>query len=411
MRKYLRIRLKLILFQVPRVLLISLLLLLFVAVFAAHMLSDRESDERNEKISLGIVGNLEESRTLRLGLYALETFDQSQHTVELLPMSEEEARKALHQGEISAYILIPDDFITAVGSYADDHPIRYVTTDGAAGIGAQLIDEIISALSTLLLDTQSAVYGMQRIVYSIDETAPVDQLGDQMIVRYGTLAFGRENLYALHLIGETDELSLSGEITVGMLTLFLFLWGIALYPLYTGEDPRMYGLLKTRLATGGLKQISCEITAQLLLQLLCVSLIGLVLYAGNQFSGFVKELTLFSLTDFALFLLRLIPALILISVMHRFVYEAFSSTLTRMTGIFVFSILMGYLSGFFYPTYYFPELITKTGALLPAGAVRSYMAALMLRHSEGLAFAKMLGWTLFFLGITTALRRRKICAG
>ena len=164
MKQYLYLEWKRALKLLPTIVLIDLILLVLSGLIGVQLAKNQQGDEAQQKVRMGIVGDIEASPELRLGLYALENFDHSKYVVDLLPMEEEEAKEAIMSGQINAYFIIPEGFVESVGSYADDKPIRYVSTDGAVTIGTQQVDEIVESLASMLTEVQSSIYGMQLIV-------------------------------------------------------------------------------------------------------------------------------------------------------------------------------------------------------------------------------------------------------
>ena len=124
MKRYLYIEWKRALRLLPTIALIDLILLVLSGMIGVQLAKNQQGDEAQQKVRMGIVGDIEASPELRLGLYALENFDHSKYVVDLLPMEEEEAKEAIMSGKINAYFIIPEGFVESVGSDADEKPIR-----------------------------------------------------------------------------------------------------------------------------------------------------------------------------------------------------------------------------------------------------------------------------------------------
>ena len=71
------------------------------------------SDDSKQKVQIGVVGDVTDTY-LEWGLYALENMDDTRYTVDFYTMTEKEARKKLENGELPAYIRIPEGFAESV---------------------------------------------------------------------------------------------------------------------------------------------------------------------------------------------------------------------------------------------------------------------------------------------------------
>ena len=321
MKQYLYLEWKRALKLLPTIALIDLILLVLSGLIGVQLAKNQQGNEAQQKVRMGIVGDIEASPELRLGLYALENFDHSKYVVDLLPMEEEEAKEAIMSGKINAYFIIPEGFVESVGSYADDKPIRYVSTDGAVTIGTQQVDEIVASLASMLTEVQSSIYGMQLIVSSAREGLRVDILGDEMLLRYGEVFLEREDYLDLETIGVRDELSITGGIGTGIFILFLLLSGISLAPLYLKDQKPFYQLLKIRNGVGAFRQVFSILIVHSVLVMMEATFVCVVLYAVCQKIGFIGELEILSGLE-ALRVLASLPIIvILISLMHLVIYE------------------------------------------------------------------------------------------
>ena len=68
---------------------------------------------------------------------------------------------------------------------------------------------------------------------------------------------------------------------------------------------------------------------------------------------------------------------------------------------------MGYVSGYFYPKTFFPEIVQKIGEIIPSGVAFSYIGASVTGKETGVYYLLMLVYTVAFLGIAMAARQQK----
>ena len=408
MKQYLLLEWKRALRLLPTIAVIDLILLILTGAIGAQLIKNQQGSEDQQKVRLGLVGDIEASPELRLGLYALENFDNSKYTVEMVPMEEEEAKNGIMLGKINAYLVIPEGFVEAVGSYADDKPIRYVSTDGVVSIGTQQVDEIVDSLASMLTEVQSSIYGMQLIVSGAREGLRVDILGDEMLLRYGEVFLNREDYYELKTIGIRDELSISGRIGTGVYILFLLLSGISLAPLYLKDHKPLYQLLKIRSGIGPVRQVVSGLIVHCALLLMEAFFVATVTYIACKATGFIKELEILSGGQALTVFISLLPVLILIGLMQYLVFEGIRSIQGSLLLIFMLSIFLGYFSGCLYPLSFFPAVFQDLVLYQPVGASLMYTGERVLTRFSPLAMVSCLVWIAGLFGLCILARGRRI---
>ena len=408
MRRFLHLEWKRALRLLPTIALIDLILLILSGAIGAQLIQNQQGDESQQKVRLGLVGDIDAAPELKLGLYALENFDNSKYTVELLPMTEEEAKSGIMSGRVNAYFLIPDGFVESVGAYADDKPIRYVSTDGVVTIGTQQVDEIVESLASMLIEVQSSIYGMQLIVSGAREGLRVDILGDEMLLRYGGAFLEREDYLDVQTIGIRDELSITGGIGTGIFVLFLLLSGISLAPLYLKDQKPLYQLLKMRSGIGGVRQILSALIVHSALLMMEGLVVGAVTYFVCKRTGLIGELQNLSGMEALKVLALIIPVVVLISLTQLIIYEGIRSVQGSLILIFMLSIFLGYFSGCLYPISFFPEIFQKLPLYQPVGASILYIGQCLLKQFHLPALCSILIWCLGLFGLCVLARERRI---
>jgi len=136
-----------------------------LAVFSMMVRQDAIAPE-NQKFQVGMVGTAGDTM-VQMGLAALKSFDSSQMSMEIVEMTEPEARAALEKGAIGAYIVIPEDFVDEAMT-GHILPLKFVSTTGAASVVSVFKEEVTEVISLLLLESQRGVYGMQGAMKAQD---------------------------------------------------------------------------------------------------------------------------------------------------------------------------------------------------------------------------------------------------
>lgn len=401
----------------PRILGMTLVLGLLISLFGWQMIKSRMSDEGNSRVKIGVVGDVESQLYLRMGLYYLQNLDESQFSVEFIQMTEEEAQEALMGAKLQAYVVIPDGFEEAVGSYADDKPLRYVSTEGAVGIGSVLSGEIADAVSTLLSESQNSIYGMQTYLRERTDLSEYELalLGDEMIVRYAQMAAAREELFEIELIGKKDELSIIGYFIAAAIVLFLMMWGVCACPLYAeAKNSAGAGALESLLTARGIRpiwQVLGETAGYLTVTFLSVLLVWVVLFAVVRVAGLdLRELGMWNDLDFLKIFLAMIPMMLMFASLQFLIIEASGQLFGSMLAILLGTVLLGYLGGCFYPISYFPVFMQNIAPWMPSGAAREYFGECMLGRFDVRGFVYMMAVFMLATLVSILLRRKKVGA-
>lgn len=372
-----------------------------------HMLMDMESaDEQKKKVQVGIVGDVE-GNYLGMGIYALQTMDNSRFVVDFHNMTEEEARRELEAGKLSVYVRIPDDFLESV-LIGENKPLTYVTTAGTAGLGAALIEELTETISTLLCETQSAIYGMQSLMIKHGLDEQMGTMTDNLNLQYIQFVFDRDRLYELEILGTPGGLSLEGYYLCAIIVLFLMFWGINGSVLFGKRDVE----LSRMLAAGNVRaagQAGGEFAAYTIFMSIGFFVAaGILAVAGRMASLSVGEWRMAGYGEIFLFLVETLPVICMFSAMQLFLYELVSGIVNGVLLQFVCAVCIGYLSGCFYPSWFFPESVQKIAGILPGGVgVRYLGACLQGRLSAGEILTPLL-FAAVFWGMTALLRWNRI---
>ncbi|MDE5716525.1 MAG: hypothetical protein K2I53_02700, partial [Lachnospiraceae bacterium] len=107
---------------------------------------------------------------------------------------------------------------------------------------------------------------------------------------------------------------------------------------------------------------------------------------------------------FLAFLPVLFPAAVMFAAMQFFLFEAAEGIVNGILSQLICGIGMGYLSGYFYPSAFFPEKMRVLGAFLPSGAAARFVQAGALGKIPAAAWAAVFVWLVVFLGLTMMVR-------
>ena len=91
------------------------------------------------------------------------------------------------------------------------------------------------------------------------------------------------------------------------------------------------------------------------------------------------------------------PAILLVCSFILIVYELFGDGVGGMLFIFFSTVIMGFISGFFYPSSYFPEWVQYLGRFLPTGVLFDYVSACISGQNIFAPLINILLYTFAFL--------------
>ena len=398
---YLRCQAKRALRVLPQMLGLSLLLLA-VGMLLGQMLTQRAQQDESKKITrVGVVADRSLDFIDQI-FDGLENFDASCFALEFVFMEEKEALERLRAKELSAYIVVPDDFVISV--YAGNvNPVRYVTLSGASGTTAQLVTEVAQAISRVFLEAESALVGARRFVEERLPQVDADTSDWALADRYTALTLSRDRFYRVELLGYAASLSTESYYFCGIGTLFLMLWAISCSPLFSRRSRELCRVLTVR-GLDPLRQVLCEFVPFLVLMLIGL---GCILAASGVFFRLygAEPPSMDSLRSFRVWPVLLCQVLMLCA-MEFFLYEVESAPVEGILLQFLSAVAQGYICGCVYPYSFFPKGIRVLGSLLPAGvAIRSFTG---IFSGEGGMWVFAALYALGFLALSVLLRRYRL---
>lgn len=406
---YFKLQLKRALKIYPAIFIITAITIACIAVSCCVLLNNSNEGEDKQKVSVGIVGDIDKTY-LGIGMYALENIDSSRFFIDFPEMdSEEEAIKALKNREISGYVYIPADFIQGI-FYGRNTPAKYVMLSSADGFGSVLTSEITQVVSGMVTESQNGIYSMQQLAGDYGKKAGLSKHIDALNIEYLKMVLNRNSSYNLNILGIADTLSTGGYYLCGILLFFLLIWGISCNKLLASKNLS----LARSLNASGMKpvhQMVCEYSAFLVVTFFTLQLLAVIfgfVVTDNSFG--VPELVSAGVSSSVAFVFKMLPVIIMITMMHTAFYELVSGPISSVLVQFLIAIGLGYISGCFYPNYFFPDTVQKIAAILPSGTGFSYLRKLLSDTLELKDFILPVIYTLLF-GMTALFARKRRMAG
>ncbi len=395
--KYFSAQAKRFLSVVPYVLLLSAILLLCLLIGFSQT-ADSEA-EKQRKYELAIVGKPSDVY-LNLGIAALQNLDNTRFAINLQLMESQEAEAALERGELDAYIIIPDEFVDNALS-GDVGKLSFVTLPTAVGAIDYVKEELLSAVSTIMVESQKGAYGTAQAGKELARL-PYYDTATNTTFSYVDLILSRGKLYEADTLGVAGGLSLLPSVLCGVLLFLILLLSIGFAPVFARNDTSFHRLLAAS-RFGAIPQVLCEYSA------FFISLgIAAALLFGALFGFGGEMLTSVTAAEFdSDFFTALVLITAVFAAMQFLIYELTDGVAAGALAQFITSVALCYFCGCFYPIYFFPDAIQLIAPCLPAGAAHSLLAGAISGRDIFPQLLILSGYGVLFLCLSILLRYRK----
>lgn len=403
MKKYFSLQLKRVFRYFPYVLAVSLVLFLAVAVALWGLLSANEDKSENTKVKIGIAGSMEDEM-VQMGLRTFESFDDTKYSLELLQLEETEAASALSRGEISAYVVVPEDFAQQA-LRGNIMPVRFVTTAETTDIVTLFKNEILDLITDILVTSQKGTYGIGDALRDQGYGDLAGEHINKISLKYLAMALSRTDGVVVEELGIQNALPTSAYYVCSLLIFFLLLSGLPFAGLYCKKNRSLSALLHSRGVSDG-AQVGGEFLALALGLLALVGAVLCGLWVAFRFIDTSELSEIISADGGCPFLAFLLPVL-MITAFSYMIFELSGTVIGGILAHFFLTVGLCYLSGCFYPLYAFPQGVQKVASFLPVCVLREQMAQFFTGESSLIPGLKVLAYTAAFLGIAVISKRCK----
>lgn len=397
---YFLLSLKKALKKYPSILIITLSMVLGIALTAIMIIRGDASTDKKMAYSIGVVGDTSET-FFDVGIDVIK----SKLYIDLITMTEDDAKKALEQDKITGYLKIPKNFIHDIASMKNT-PAEFYITNKPNTLGTVLTREVIDTVSVYVIESQRVASGLRSFIKSnkLPRGNSVDEISSRLLKNI----LVRSKLYEPEYIGVADNLSTGGYYLVGLLLFLMLLWGISCSVLLIKKDLSLSQFMYSR-GIGITRQVSSEYAVYLLTSF--VTLIAVTTIFGIVTSYFdigIIETDGVGISGCIRYIIRILPAITAICAMQFFMYEVVFGTVSSILLQFLSSLILAYLTGCFYPNHFFPETIRSVVNILPPGVAFDYMRKALISEFDFKSFFILVGYTVFFVTASYVVRNWKM---
>lgn len=359
---YQLLQLKRIFRKLPLLLIFSLLFFTAVGIMAAVF------SHGEKKYTVALAGNTEDPY-LKFAVDALQRMDSSRFSIDLVLMSEEEARKQLSADEINAYVNVPDGFIESINNGSNNLRIEFVSNEGGEAFNDIVKNEIAQIISTLVVHSQSGIFSMQYFLRRYGKPSMFNALTYELNIKYVDWVLSRSSFYTLEHTGFSSSVSMAGYLICSILVFFIMSLGTAASFFFVNRQQSLEVLLKSR-RLSFFRQITAEGISYYLFVLLNFLIAVIIIYAASVFKLLpVREWQKYGSSSS----LRQIAAAGLlvcavISSMELFFYEVVRGKLSSVLLASTMTLILCWTGGCFYPVSFFPDELQSVLSASPVSA-------------------------------------------
>ncbi len=371
--------------------------LTIAGIYGIFALKIGTTSKSQSRIGVGIVGSIE-NKYMKLGVEMLNNMDASRFSIKFINMDETAAKKSLKAGEIIGYFKIDKDFIEALEK-GENRPVEYISS--GAGMISALSKEVASVFSTLLVNSERAIYATDNYLIDHPQVYNRERANTEFNIELLKNVMSRGKIYDVKSIDTVSGLSDADNYICGMSVLFMMLTGLGLGGLLCDKNESLLRVLKSRGLSYGDSLIADMFVISLYIILTVLIFTGGMALTGAILPGNHNFVNLFEYCKDIVFLS------VMFASMHLFIYEIIYKRVVAVLAELLLSISLGYIGGCIYPISFFPDIIRKLSIFLPSGAGIQVLSDGMGYSVDIFCFIIILLYSILFIGGVYALRNKR----
>ena len=378
----------------PWVLAAAVLLSLCAAAAGGAMVQLNTQSDKGQKYRVALCAT-EEDPLLKLGVEALKTLDDTRFSVELLMLEESAARQALRNGELDAFVILPEGFLQSA-LHGDVPTIPFVTTPGGSAVGQLFREQITGIIADLLLSAQKGSYGAYFALADngLEELALAGL--NELCLEYILLALNRGSALQVQILGVGSGVDLLEYLTCGLTVTVIFLLCLPFTSMLACKDTAVHQMLAAK---------GCPVGWQALADFICpaagMCAVTACVFAVMALAGLESCVSW----------LDAMPVALLAAAMSYFVCAWTAEHVSGVLAQFALAAGMCFVSGCLYPVYFFPPAVQEMGKWLPAGICREFLCGCVTENGDPLVGWLLAGFTVCFVLLGIGIRSWRILAG
>lgn len=348
-RIYFGLQLKTVIKMLPVILLgtvVFSVLLLGGVLAADKMLAGQQ---QSSVMNVALVVN-DDNKYTEIAINMLVNEENIKELCSFTEMSEADAIAELSTGQVTAAVVIPENFLAGVLN-GTNIPARIILPDGNGFSRSLAFRELVSAGASDLATAQAAIYAVDDLcrVAGIDAIAESEDYLNKKLFLY---ALGRNKYYDKFEVAKTGDLSVVEFYMASGLVMFLLFGGVICGE-FLGRENQAVSVCLGRVGVSG-RMIVCA-------KLFSVSLVYFVMLAAAYCVGCALDVVSWSFTS----LLGIFVVVAAVFGINLFVFRTADSVVTGSIVLFIGTIVMMFASGNIIPEFFLPEIVNRIGYFMP----------------------------------------------
>ena len=393
----------------PEMLFLSILFFAVTLFVGKTLIAGSDYEAGKLKYRIGVMG--EEDEFIDMGIFLLESFDDSKYLLEIVKYDDfEAAKKDLYSGDIAALCDIPGGFYDSINYLSNDVSIKYYTASGNRGITGVFTDEITGIISNYIVYSEAGILSFVDFMDYNGVSADMAYAeSDRLFLKYMSALLSRGDLVTVKTFGLSNGLSTYGYYFTGLTLFLMSVLSFAGISFFIKKNRTLDKLAYSKgISVPG--QIAADFVAYFICNAVCVTILSVPIFMMLK-SGVINIPEFFTTENSFLFkfYLNVLATMVLICMFELLIFEVLEGTVNKI--IFSFAILIGcaYISGYLYPASFFPEAVNRVGKVLPTGVAMSFLSSFLTMRDRGTAAFWLVGYVATIFAAVCVVRKRNIC--
>lgn len=317
-----------------------------------------EAVRENGRMKVGVT--VPEQDTMAMALVnTIQDMGELSSFCDFSMVTEEEGKKKLEQGEISALIVVPEKILQKV--YRNDKVSIAMYMPGKPTLESAMIREFAEAGTSLVLTAKAGDYTAYHIYQKYGKAGTMQKVAQDMNGQYIQFVIRQETLFQNRPVTGKDGMSDEERMILSGIVLVLFLLAIPVLQLRGKEAP----VLSLQLARKGIRP---------LFSLLCNAfMIAFILWASMSAGVFYLVMMLGWKIAVGVLVCCLFLGCLLTAAALLLLYTSGQGTAGGVLLIFFASLAQIFLAGGIFPVSVLPEICVRIGNILPGGLLMRFL--------------------------------------
>lgn len=364
------------------------------------------SEGENTKLRIGYVA--EDNKLTQFAVSYVQNMESVKSLCNLEPVTQEEGRRLVENGELAALIVLPEDVINEILSGSNTPAKLYVYQDsntmgsGLNTVGSMLFEELVLAGIGMLDMAQAQIYAVSDMLNALQipyDSDILQAMYDDINQFNLSVATNREMLFRTKSVSVTGNDTFVVYYVSAALTIYAMLAGL-FFGSFCKRSNMQQTMAEKRIGVSFAVQLADRCLAGTVLMFITLALPFVVFLIPS-----VNSLLSVQITSGGIISMFLIT--IFMTVYNMLIYQVVEKRESALVIIGLMAVLQSYLSGCLIPSALLPKVASAVGAVLPAAYLKAGFTILHTGDARKLSqiVTGLLLWGIVLFVMTLLLMR------